>query len=269
MPIHPTAVLAEGSKIGSDVQIGPYCFIGPRVVLGNKVILLSHVVVDGDTEIGNETEVYPFATLGILVQDRGLGRDSPHPGKLRIGARNIIRENVTLHPGTPAGRGITTIGDNNFFLVGSHVAHDAQVGNDTVFTNLASIAEHTVIEDRVLLGAMAVVQPFIHVGTLAMLAGGAIASEDIPPYCLAQGDTARLIGLNQVGLRRAGIPRKSYEILRQAFRLLFWGGRPVADAALDVAARFEGDPFVGTQLRFIGQSRQGICATRRRSLTLR
>jgi UDP-N-acetylglucosamine acyltransferase len=265
MVIHPNAVVADGAQLGSGVEVGPFCVVGPRVVLQDRVVLHSHVVIDGDTEIGAGTEVFPFASLGVHPQDKKVRKEDVRQGRLRIGSDNVIRESVTIHPGTPTGRGITTVGNGNMFLVGCHIAHDAEVGSGVVLTNLASIAGHTVIEDKAVLGAMVGIHQFVRVGTTAMVGAGAMVSRDVPPYCLAQGDRARLIGLNQVGLRRSGITGPAYAALRQAFRHLFWHTRSLGEVLREVEQRFGDNPYEARMVAFIQESRRGVCVARRRT----
>jgi len=262
---HPTAVVAEGARIAQGAHIGPYCIVGPQVTLEEGVHLHSHVVVDSDTVIGANTQVYPFASLGAWAQDKKMSKEQASRMKLRIGRNNVIREHVTIHPGSPHGVGTTEVGNDGFFQVGCHIAHDCRIGNNVIFTNLAAIAGHVTIEDRAVLGAMVGVHQFARVGTMAMLAAGAMCSQDVPPYCMVQGDRGRLIGLNQVGLRRAGTPTESYVKLRDAFRRLFWHGHTLA-LGLEEVERLHGrDPFVARMLNFIRQSKRGVCAARRAS----
>ena len=171
MAIHPTAIVAPSAELGEDVDIGPYCVVGARVRLGDRVRLESHVVVDGDTWIGNDSEIFPFATIGCQPQDKKLKGDEAG-GRLRIGEHNRIRESVTIHGGTAYGSGETRIGDHNMLLVGAHIGHDATVGSHVVFTNGAMAAGHTVIGDRAILGAMVGIHQFARIGRLAMIGAG-------------------------------------------------------------------------------------------------
>ena len=221
MGIHRTARIADGAALGEDVEIGPYCVIGPQVRVGDRCRLDTHTVVDGDTKIGPNCRIFPFAVIGVLPQDKKL-KDTDVAGHLRIGARNVFREHVTIHGGTPHGTGTTVIGDDNMFLVGSHVGHDSRIGNQVVFTNGAMAAGHTTIDDHAVLGAMVGVHQFARVGSLAMIGAGAMLSHDAPPFSLVQGDRARLVGVNLVGLGRAGVDPTSTARIKKAYRLLFW-----------------------------------------------
>ena len=181
--VHTTAVVADGAVLAEGVEIGPYCVIGPRAHLGHNCRLHSHVVIQGDTSLGADCELFPFAVLGTRPQDKKL-RPEDASGALRIGSDNVIREHVTIHGGTAPGPGVTTIGDHNMFLAACHIGHDAKIGNEVVFTNAAMAAGHTVVGDRTVLGAMVGIHQFARVGALAMIGAGAMLSHDAPPFAL-------------------------------------------------------------------------------------
>jgi UDP-N-acetylglucosamine acyltransferase len=215
--IHPTAVVAPGAVIGEGTTIGPYCVIGPHVVLGKGNRLLSHTVIEGHTAIADQNTFYQFSSVGAHPQDlkyRG------EPSELRIGSHNTVREGVTLQPGTEGGGMLTSIGDHNLFMANSHVGHDSTVGSRCVFANCATIAGHVIVEDSVILGGLVGVHQFARIGNLSMLGAGAMVSQDIPPFCIAQGDHAELIGLNKIGLTRAGFGEDAVSELTQAFKAL-------------------------------------------------
>jgi UDP-N-acetylglucosamine acyltransferase len=234
MTVHPTALVAPGAELADDVEIGPWCQIGPSVKLGSGVRLRSHVVVYGDTELGESCDVYPFACLG------GPPQHSAHkegdPSRLVIGARNQIREHVTMHGGSVVGRGVTTIGDDGEFYVGSHVGHDCKVGDHVVMTNGTALGGHAVIGEHVIL------QQRCRVGRHAFVGGMAGVNFDVVPFAMVWGNHARLQGLNLVGLRRRGFSRAAIGALQAAFRRLFdcGDGRPFRErmelVALDQAA---------------------------------
>ncbi len=264
--IHPTAHVADGAVIGEGVAIGPGCVIGPQVRLGDDCVLHAHVVVDGDTWIGPNTEIFPFAVIGTLPQDkklRGQGREGA-VGRLRIGADNEIREHVTIHGGTPFGDGETVIGDRNMLLVGAHVGHDIRIGNDVVFTNAAMVAGHCELEDRVILGAGVGIHQFCRVGTCAMVGAGSMVSHDVPPFALVQGDRAKLIGVNVVGLRRAGFSQEQTATVKRVFRLLYWRGGLLEDRLANARAFSDGDPLALRIVEFTEVSKRGICFPRGR-----
>jgi len=161
--IHPSAVIADGAVIGEGCAVGPFCVIGPEVVLGARVILKSHVVVDGDTHIGDDSEVYSFAVIGEIPQDLKFDGEKT---TLRIGARNRIREHVTMNTGTTGGGGVTRIGDDGLFMAGCHIAHDAQIGDRVIIVNSTAIAGHCIIEDDVIVGGLCGVHQFVRIGKL-------------------------------------------------------------------------------------------------------
>jgi UDP-N-acetylglucosamine acyltransferase len=262
MGIHPTAIVAPGAQLGDDVEIGPYCTVGPYVRLGARTRLVSHCVIDGDSWLGDDCEVFPFAVLGVTPQDKKL-KAGDAAGKLRIGSHNRIRENVTIHGGTPYGSGTTTVGDHNMILVGAHIGHDATVGNHVVFTNGAMAAGHTVIGDRAILGAMVGIHQFARVGRMAMVGAGAMVSHDAPPFAMVQGDRAKLVAVNLVGMHRNGFSAEQRSLVKRVFRLLFWRTGTLQqrlDAVRQGApAR---DPLWREVVDFVAASKRGVCSPR-------
>jgi UDP-N-acetylglucosamine acyltransferase len=262
MGIHPTAIVAAGAKIGLDVEVGPYCTVGPRVQLGARTRLISHVVVDGDTWLGEDNEVYPFATIGCNPQDKKLKVGDP-AGKLRIGGHNRIREHVTIHGGTSFGGGTTSIGDHNMLLVGAHIGHDATVGSYVVFTNGAMAAGHTSIGDRAILGAMVGIHQFARVGKLAMIGAGAMVSHDAPPFSMVQGDRAKLVAVNLVGMQRAGYAPEQKALVKRIFRLLFWRAGTLHQRLEFVrSSMLFRDPIGREIVEFVAGSKRGVCSPR-------
>ena len=267
MGIHPTAIVAPGAELGPDVEIGPFCTVGPKVRLGARTRLISHCVVDGDTWLGEDCEVFPFAVLGITPQDKKL-KVGDALGKLRIGAHNRIRENVTIHGGTPYGGGTTTVGDHNMILVGAHIGHDATVGSHVVFTNGAMAAGHTNIGDRAILGAMVGIHQFARVGKLAMVGAGAMVSHDAPPFSMVQGDRAKLVAVNVVGLHRNGFNAEQKALIKRVFRLLFWRAGTLQQRleVVQGSALFR-DPICREIVDFVAASKRGVCSPRTTRLT--
>jgi UDP-N-acetylglucosamine acyltransferase len=216
--IHPTAVVDDGAELGADVEIGPYSIVGAQVSLGDGVKLHSHVVVGGRTTIGAQSEIYPFASIGLAPQDlKYSGEDS----ELVIGARTQIREHVTMNPGTAGGGLLTKVGDDCLFMVAAHVAHDCIVGNHVILANNATIAGHVTVGDYAIIGGLSAVHQFVRIGAHAMIGGMSGIEQDLIPYGQAQGDRARLRGLNLVGLQRRDFSRDEIRNLRTAYRLLF------------------------------------------------
>ena len=266
--IHPTAIVEDGAALAEDVEIGPYCVIGSRAKIAAGCRLYAHVVVDGNTTIGARTTVFPFATLGTPPQDKKL--EPGYVGTLVVGSDNQIRENVTIHGGTHLGRGQTRVGDHNMLLAGCHIGHDALVGDHTVFTNGAMAAGHSVIHDHAILGAMVGVHQFARVGEFAMIGAGAMLSHDAPPYALVQGDRARLVGVNKIGLTRSGFDTDDIAVIKRVYRLMFWRGgvltKRLEEARSHAAEQSERARIHAERIiDFVAESTRGICATRGRN----
>lgn len=216
--IHPTAVIAEGAKLGADVQIGAYCVIGAQVKLADRVKLYSHVAIDGDTVIGEETEIFPFASIGHRPQDKKFKGEN---SRLIVGARNVIREHVTMNPGTEGGGLITQVGNDCLFMASSHVAHDCIVGNGVILANNATLAGHVTVGDGAIIGGLAAIHQFVRIGAYAFVGGMAGIEKDLIPYGMALGERANLAGLNLVGLKRRNIDREQIHALRHLYKQLF------------------------------------------------
>ncbi|MEE8409848.1 MAG: acyl-ACP--UDP-N-acetylglucosamine O-acyltransferase [Myxococcota bacterium] len=260
MPVHPSAVVHNGAEVDASADIGPYCVVGPKTKIGADTRLLSHVVVDNHTTIGARNTIHPFATVGGVPQDLKFKGEA---ARLVIGDDNIIREGATLNIGTEGGDMETRMGNHCLVMASAHVAHDCKLGNGVILANSVGLAGHVELGDHVSLGGIAGVHQFCRVGRHGFLAGGAMAALDVPPFCLAQGDRAQLVGINVVGLRRAGWPREKIQAIRAAFRSLF-----LADTARLVALeRTEGElgtdhPEVKEMIDFIRSSERGICPPR-------
>jgi UDP-N-acetylglucosamine acyltransferase len=247
--IHPTAIVAPGlrERIDPSIVVGAYSIVGEDVRLGAGTKLHSHVVVHGPTTIGARVEVHPFAVLGGAPQDRSYAGE---PTELEIGDDTIVREHATLHRGTRKDRGKTTVGARCLLMVGVHVAHDVVVGDDCTIANACQLAGHVHLEPGVVLGGAAALAPFVHVGEAAFVAAGACVEHDVPPFMIAQGDRARVRGVNVVGLKRRGVDASSIAALERAYRHIYRSGLPIASALIDVAAR-EDDPYVRRLVEFV------------------
>lgn len=210
--IHPTAIIEEGARIGQGVQIGPFCVIGPQVTLGDGVQLKSHVVIAGETSIGPQTVIFPFASIGEVPQDLKYRGER---AQLIIGARNRIREYVTMNPGTEGGGGVTRIGDDGLFMAGCHVGHDCQLGDRVILVNNASLAGHCHLDDDVIVGGLSGVHQWVRIGRGAMIGAVTMVTADVIPYGLVQGPRGHLDGLNLVGLKRRGASRADIHALRE------------------------------------------------------
>ncbi len=245
--IHPSAVIADGAQIGADCSIGPFCVIGPDVVLGDDVTLKSHVVVDGDTQIGAGTVVFPFSVIGEIPQDLKFAGEKT---QLRIGARNRIREHVTINTGTAQGGGITRVGDDGLFMAGCHIAHDAQIGNRVIIVNSSAVAGHCVIEDDVIIGGLCGVHQWVRIGQGAIIGAVTMVTADVVPHGLVQGPRGVLDGLNLVGLKRKGVDRADITALRAAFQMLKDGEGNFQDRARKLGDESD-SPYVQDMVRFI------------------
>lgn len=226
--IHPSAVVETGAAIGPECRIGPFCVIGPEVVLGARSVLKSHVVLSGWTEIGAECEIFPFASVGAVPQDKKFGGERT---RLVVGDRNRIREGVTMNTGTRGGGGVTRVGDDGLFLTGSHVAHDATIGDRVVLVNHAAIGGHCVIEDDVIVGGLSGIHQFVRIGKGAIIGAVTMVPHDVIPHGLVQGPRGALDGLNLVGLKRRGVSRADITALRAAFQALAQGEGAFQDRA--------------------------------------
>ena len=245
--IHPSAVIAQGAMIGAGCSIGPFCVIGANVVLGDRVVLKSHVVVDGDTHIGADTVVFPFAVIGEIPQDLKFDGE---PTRLRIGARNRIREHVTMNTGTVQGGGETRVGDDGLFMAGCHIAHDARIGDRVIVVNSSAIAGHCVIEDDVISGGLCGVHQWVRIGTGAIIGAVTMVTNDVVPHGLVQGPRGVLDGLNLVGLKRKGVARADITALRAAFQMLRDGEGNFQDRARKLGEESESD-YVQQMVAFI------------------
>jgi UDP-N-acetylglucosamine acyltransferase len=253
--IHPTAIVGEGAEL-ADVVIGPYAVLGSRVRLHDGVMVGPHAVIDGETTIGEGTIIGPHAVVGGLPQDRK--HDVRAPTRLVIGRNNVLREFTSVHRGSSSGSGTTTLGDRNYLMANSHVAHDCVVGSDTTFANSAAIGGHVTIGDGAMLGGLSAVHQHCRVGRLAMLGGGAMCAQDVPPFTIAQGDRARLYGLNILGLRRAGLPDATIGVLKDAWRMLFMGDVPRRIAWSDVERSYGTVDEVKELLEFMTSTTRGV-----------
>ena len=262
MGIHPTAIVATSAVIGEEVDVGPYCVVGEHVRLGDRTRLVAHVVIDGDTWVGEDCELFPFCSMGTTPQDKKL-KGTSQPPRLRIGNGNRIREHVTIHGGTPFGGGTTTVGNDNMILVGAHIGHDSTVGSKVVFTNGAMAAGHTEIGDRAILGAMVGIHQFARVGKLAMIGAGAMVSHDAPPFAMLQGDRAKLVAVNKVGLHRNGYTAEQKALVKRVFRLLFWRAGTLHQRLEFVrGSALHRDPICQEIVDFVAASKRGICSPR-------
>ncbi len=226
--IHASAVIEPGAKIANDVIIGPFSYIGSEVILHSGVQIKSHVVVTGKTEIGQGSVVYSFAVIGEIPQDLKFKGEKT---SLKIGKRNQIRENVTINVGTEGGGGLTSVGNNCLFMTGSHVAHDAKIGDNVIIANCGAVAGHCVIEDDVIIGGLSGIHQFVRIGRGAIIGAVTMVTNDVIPFGLVQGPRGALNGLNLIGLKRKGVARGDITALRAAFQTLAQGDGAFQDRA--------------------------------------
>tara|TARA_B100000676_G_C17913485_1_gene751339 strand:- start:167 stop:967 length:801 start_codon:yes stop_codon:yes gene_type:complete len=230
--IHPTALVADGAEIGADVKIGPYCIVGDSVKLSDGVELISHVVVEGITRVGSNTRIFPFASIGHQPQDL---KYAGEPSELTIGCNNVIREHVTMNPGTEGGGLLTNVGNNCLFMMGAHVAHDCNIKDNVILVNNATLGGHVEIDDWAIIGGLSAVHQFVRIGKHSMIGGMSGIENDVIPYGSVIGNRARLQGLNVVGLKRRNFDRETIHGMRSAYRLMFAPEGTLAERLDDVA----------------------------------
>jgi UDP-N-acetylglucosamine acyltransferase len=254
--IHPTALVDSKAELDDGIEIGPYCVIEKGVSISEGSKIGPHVIIREGTEIGKGCQIFQFASIGEAPQFLGYKGEKT---SLQIGHHNIIREFATLHRGTVKGGGKTVIGNDNFFMAYSHVAHDCQIGNQVVMANGATLGGHILIEDYAIIGGLAAVHQFCRIGTHAILSGLTGVSQDVPPYMMAAGSRARLYGLNTVGLKRHQFSEQTIRALKKAYRIIFRSGLTLEKA---VKAVKEDDISLIKEVRhlldFIQYSKRGI-----------
>ena len=252
--IHPSAVVHPKAEIGAGCTIGPYCVIGPQVVLGPNCLLHSHVVIDGNTVLGRENELFPFASIGLKTQDLkwkgGVTRTV-------IGDRNTFREHVTVHSATGDGE-TTRVGSDNHLLACSHVAHNIVLGNHIIMSNVATLAGHVVVEDYAIIGGVAAIHQFCRIGKMSIVGGCSKVVQDVPPFMMADGNPAETRTINKVGLERNGVSADAQSALKQAFKILFREGLLISKALTRIEAELPPLPEIQHLLHFIRQSERGI-----------
>ena len=258
--IHPTAIVEAGALLGDDVIVGPYCVIGSRVSIGERTEVISHVTISGRTSIGADCVIHPFVALGGPPQHtRYKGEDVA----LNIGARCVVREHVTMNLGTPFGRGSTDIGDDCFFMIGSHVAHDCVIGHHVIFTNNVVVGGHVEVGNYVNIGGNSAVHQFARIGDYAFVGGMTGLEGDLIPYASCMGDRAEIATLNYVGLRRRGFSREVIHKIRSACKLLFGEEGAMSVRAERVAQQFGDVPEAMEIVKFIrAGNHRSLCLPR-------
>lgn len=263
MSIHPTAIVHPNAKIGANVSIGPYSIVGAHVTLGDNVVLHSHVVVDGHTSIGEGTRIFPFASIGHAPQDlKYHGEES----RLVIGKNNMIREHVTMNPGTESGGMITNVGDNCLFMMSCHIAHDCQIGNNVIMANNATLGGHVHVGDFAFIGGLAAVHQFIRIGNHAVIGGMSGVENDVIPYGRVKGERAFLAGLNLIGLERRGFGKDDIRVLQKAYNQLFADDGTLEQRLEQVEKDYADQPQVMELIKFAREkTRFPLCQPTRKA----
>ena len=253
--IHATAVIDRHAELDSTVQVAPYAVIGPKVKIGPRTRVGPHAVVEGDTTIGADNVVFQFASVGAIPQDL---KYAGEPTRLVIGDANQIREFSTVHIGTAAGGGVTRLGNRCLLMANSHVAHDVQLGDGCVLANSTALAGHVVVEDHVIFGGLSAVHQFTRIGRLAFVSGGAMVTQDVPPYVTVQGDRAEVVGLNTVGLTRAHFDEHAIARVKGAYKIVFRSKMGLREAVAHVKAEYGGHGEIDHFVAFLEGSQRGI-----------
>lgn len=253
--IHPSAIIEEGAQLADDVRVGAYSIIRSEVKIGAGTTVAPHVIIEGRTTIGCDNEIFQFASIGAIPQDlKYRGEESA----LIIGDRNKIREFTTLHLGTEDGGRQTTIGDDNLFMAYTHVAHDCRVGNHVILANAATLAGHVEVGDFAILGGMSAVHQFTRIGSHVMASGGSMIAQDVVPFVIVQGDRAKTVGLNLVGMKRRGFSDTELSAIKKAYRVLFRSGKRQEEALRELEGWDDISPSVKLLIDFVRQSERGI-----------
>lgn len=252
--IHSTAVIEKGAELGDDVDIGPYCVISGRAKVGDGTKLISHVTVEGRTLIGEQCTIHPFASIGGPPQDLTYHEEET---TCVIGSRTTIREYVTINRGTRAS-GATTLGNDNFIMAYSHIAHDCVVGNNVIMANCSTLAGHVHVDDFAILSGLCAIHQFCKVGKFAFISGLTGVPKDVPPFVMAAGNRARLYGLNVVGLERHQFSKEEITKLKRAYRILFRSSLPLETSLKTIEEQLDGE-HIKELVDFIRSSERGIC----------
>ncbi|MDA8402663.1 MAG: acyl-ACP--UDP-N-acetylglucosamine O-acyltransferase [Desulfobacteraceae bacterium] len=253
--IHPTAIVNPEAEIGADVEIGPFSIVNANVTIGDGTFVGPHVTIDPYVEIGPNCRIYQYASIGAVPQAVKFKGEVTW---LKIGKDTIIREFATLNRGTEFGGGVTEVGEDNFLMAYTHVAHDCKTGRGVILANNATLAGHIIIGDHVIIGGLVAIHQFVRIGEHAYIGGKSAVVKDIPPYIIAAGDRATLHGLNKVGLSRHGFSEHTVAQLKKAYRIIFRIGLTVNEAVERVLAEVENTPEVLNLVNFIKTTQRGI-----------
>lgn len=255
MNIHSTAIVHKNARLDEGVEIGPYSVIGEHVTVGTGTKIASHVLIEGWTTIGARNRIFPFSSIGTAPQDIGYRNEETY---VVIGNDNVIRECATVHRATTKADKKTEIGNGNYLMAYSHVAHDCKLGNNIIMANSAGLAGHIVIEDHAILGGIVGVHQHVRIGAYAMIGGQSAIVQDIPPYVSAAGNRAQLYGLNTIGLKRRGFSDQTINSLKKAYKIIFRSGMTLDEALDKVAGEFSDSREVCYFVDFMRNSKRGI-----------
>ena len=255
MNIHPTAIVHPGAKLAEGVEIGAYTVVGEHAIIGKDTKIASHVLIDGWTTIGERNQIFSFSAIGTPPQDISYKNEKT---SVIIGNDNVIRESATVHRATAKEDRITEIGNNNFLMAYSHVAHDCKLGSHIIMANSAGLAGHITVGDYAILGGIVAVHQFVRIGAYAIIGGQSAVSQDIPPYGSAAGNRAKLYGLNLVGLKRRGFGDEAISNLKKAYRIIFRSGLVLEEARVRVEAELSSSPEAMHLMEFMKASKRGI-----------
>ncbi len=253
--IHSTAIINSKAEIDSGVEIGPYSIIGENVFIGSGTVIGPHVVVDPYVSIGADCNIFQYAAIGATPQSLKFEGGETY---VKIGRGSIVREFVTIHRGTEFGGGITEVGEENFLMAYTHIAHDCKTGRKVVLSNNATLAGHITIGDNATIGGLVAIHQFVRIGDYAFVGGKSAVVKDVPPYVIASGDRAKLHGLNSVGLKRHGFSENTLSSLKKTYRIIFRIGLTMNEAIERVRAEVEQIPEVLGFIDFIKSSQRGI-----------
>lgn len=253
--IHPTAIVDSNARLGNNVAVGAYSIIGEHVEIGDDCWIGPHVVINGHTRIGQGNRVFQFSSIGEMPQDK---KYAGEPTRLEIGDRNTIREFCTLNCGTAQDAGVTRVGSDNWIMAYVHLAHDCQVGNNTIFANNAQLAGHVQVGDFAILGGLTVVHQFVRIGAHSLTAMGTILLQDLPPYVTAAGNTAKPYGINSEGLKRRGFSGDAIAALKRAYKLLYRSGVPLDEARSRMSVDAATHPELPLLVEFLAETSRGI-----------
>lgn len=254
--IHKSAIVSKKAEIGEDVFIGPYCIVGDGVSLGRGTKLISHVVIEGDAEIGEDSVIHQFATIGLPPQDLKYKGEKT---SVKIGRKNIIREYASIHRASISGNGVTRVGDSNFIMAYVHIAHDCIIGTSNILANASTLAGHVLIEDFVFIGGLVAIHQNNRVGSYAMVGGCTGITQDIPPYTMASDHRAKLYGLNVIGIKRRGFTDETVNTLKKAYKILFRDKAPMSEALERIKTSLPQIPEILHLVEFIEANKRGIC----------